>query len=338
MHRIARLAIILIPCAWGLAPCGFTEYLQRPEAQAFIDDLVREHQLERAGLEQALSEATRSESVLEAISRPAERRLPWYEYREIFLQPVRVHRGVQFWKSNREPLERAHAEYGVPPEVVVAIMGVETDYGRIMGSFRALDALATLAFDYPPRADFFRKELGQFLMLAEEEGGTAEDYEGSYAGALGMAQFMPSSFRAYAVDFSGDDRRDIWTSSEDAIGSVANYLAVHGWYPGGRVILPVTLNEEADPAKLRFEGDFREAPTRAHLEAGGVVFADPDWSAVGDEVQLMLVELGFESGPANYAGFNNFYVITRYNRSHMYAMAVHRLSQMVREEMDGQAG
>ena len=318
----------------GIAQASLASYLDRPEARALIDDLVNEYQLDRSGLEAALASAEHRKSVIDAISRPAERRLEWYEYREIFLQPLRVRRGVQFWKNNAEALARAESEFGVPPEVIAAIIGVETDYGRVMGSFKALDALATLAFDYPPRSDFFRKELGQLLVLVSEEGGEIEDFMGSYAGALGMAQFMPSSFRAYAIDFTGDNRRDIWTNADDAIGSVANYLAVHGWRRGDPVIMPVALTDGIDIELLRFEGEFKDAPTRAELEQHGVVFEDSEWEPIDASEQVMLTSFELESGLVPFAGLNNFYVITRYNRSHMYAMAVHQLSGMVKKALD----
>ncbi len=322
--------LLVTVCLWVFPQIGFPSYLDRPEATVLIDRLVGEYQLDRSLLEEALVGARHQATVIDAISRPAERRLAWYEYREIFLQPLRVRRGVQFWNANREVLERAESEFGVPAEVIVAIIGVETDYGRVMGSYSALDALATLAFDYPPRSEFFRKELGQLLVLASEEGRAVRDFKGSYAGALGMGQFMPSSFRAYAVDFNGDERRDIWTNTDDAIGSVANYLAVHGWQPGDRVIMPVTLGEGSDLETLRFSGEFDDAPTRAELEAEGVAFEDPAWDHIEPTEQLMLTSFERKSGPVAYAGLKNFYVITRYNRSHMYALAVHRLSEMLR--------
>jgi len=307
-------------------------YLARSEAQALIDSLVEAHQLDRATLEAVLASAEYDESVIEAISRPKERTLEWHEYREIFLQPLRVRRGLNFWQENRDALERAEADYGVPPEVIVAIIGVETDYGRVTGNHRALNSLATLAFDYPPRSEFFSKELKHLLLLASEEGKDAGSFKSSYAGALGLAQFMPSSFRAYAVDFSGDQQRDIWKNSEDAIGSVGNYLAVRGWRPGERVLMPVSLGEQADMDALRFQGDFSAAPSIADLAGEGVLFHNPEWSELERDVQVMLTSFDNGDGAEPYAGLNNFYVITRYNRSHMYARAVHELSHMLLQD------
>lgn len=310
------------------SPFTWANYLHRPEAQALIDELTSEYGLQRAEVEDALASAEHLTSVIEAISRPAERRLRWYEYREIFLQPRRVGRGIDFWQRNAETLARAETEFGVEPRVVVAIIGVETDYGRVMGSYKALDALSTLAFDYPPRAEFFRKELGQLLVLADEEGKDVESFMGSYAGALGMGQFIPSSFRAYAIDFTEDGVRDIWTSEVDAIGSVANYLSVHGWRKGDAVILPVALTEDVSrPVDVVTE--ISSAPSRAQLVRQGVVFEDAAWGAVDSGESVMLTSFEFESGIEHFGGLMNFYVITRYNRSHMYALAVHELAMQI---------
>ena len=328
--HLRHLLLILAACLAGMSSFATQgNYLERSEAQALIDSLVAEHQLDRETLESVLASAEHEESVIEAISRPAERTLEWHEYREIFLQPLRVRRGLNFWQDNAEALQRAASDYGVPPEVIVAIIGVETDYGRVTGNYRALNSLATLAFDYPPRSEFFLKELKHLLVLASEEGKDAGGFKSSYAGALGLAQFMPSSFRAFAVDFSGDAARDIWESPEDAIGSVANYLAEHGWRAGERVLMPVVLREQADMEALRFSGAFRAAPSISDLESEGVLFHDPDWSALDSEEQVMLTSFDNGDGAMPYAGLNNFYVITRYNRSHMYARAVHELSQML---------
>ncbi len=328
-----HLVFILVSCLAAMSACAAQgNYLDRSEAQALIDSLVNEHQLDRAALESVLASAKHDESVIEAISRPKERTLEWHEYREIFLQPLRVRRGLNFWRENADSLARALADYGVPPEVIVAIIGVETDYGRVTGNHRALDSLATLGFDYPPRSEFFFKELKHLLLLASEEGKDAGSLKGSYAGALGLAQFMPSSFRAFAVDFSGDAQRDIWHSSEDAIGSVANYLAEHGWRENGQVLFPVGLGDGADLDALRFQGDFAAAPSIADMEGKGVMFDSPEWSQSAKEEQVMLTSFDSGDGHKPYAGLNNFYVITRYNRSHMYARAVHELSQMLLQD------
>ena len=327
------LLLFAVPCLLAASTLiAEGNYLERAEAQALIDTLVDEHQLDRETLEAALASAEHEKSVIDAISRPAERRLEWYEYREIFLQPMRISRGAAFWKDNTEALKKAEALYGVAPEVIVAIIGVETDYGRVTGNYRALNALATLAFDYPPRSEFFLKELRHLLLLASEEGRDAGNFKSSYAGALGIGQFMPSSYRAYAVDFTGDQQRDIWESAEDAIGSVANYLTEHGWRAGERVIMPVALDEDVDLQALRFQGAFSDAPSIAELRGQGVIFGDEHWQTTGPDAQVMLTSFDHGAGAIPYAGLNNFYVITRYNRSHMYALAVHELSQLVLQD------
>ena len=183
----------------------------------------------------------RKQNILDAIARPAEKTKPWSEYRDVFLTDSRISEGVEFWRANAAALARAQQEYAVPPEIVVAIIGVETRYGRNAGTYRVLDALATLAFDYPPRSDFFRGELTEFLLLAREEGVDPRSLTGSYAGAMGYGQFIPSSFRNYAVDFDGDGKRNIWTNPHDAIGSVANYFGEHGWTADGHVVEPAAI-------------------------------------------------------------------------------------------------
>ncbi|MEC7105572.1 MAG: lytic murein transglycosylase B, partial [Pseudomonadota bacterium] len=199
-------------------------YLQRQDIDAYINELVQQHDFSRAELEEVFAAAQRRQDIIDLISRPAERRLNWQEYSKIFLDEQRIARGVEFWVQNKETLERAERQYGVPPEVIVAIIGVETRYGRVTGGHRVVDALTTLGFDYPPRAKFFRKELTQFLLLAREEGKNPLSLKGSYAGAMGFGQFIPSSYRHYAVDFDNDGVRDIWQNRVDAIGSVANYF------------------------------------------------------------------------------------------------------------------
>ena len=194
----------------------------RPDVRDFVEAMVADHAYDRDALERALREAESQGSILEAISKPAERTLSWAEYRDIFLTEKRIRAGAEFWREHEQTLSRISGETGVPPEILVGIIGVETFFGRITGNYRVLDALATLAFDYPPRQKFFRRELAQFLLLVREENMDVAAATGSYAGAMGAPQFMPSSFRAYAVDASADGRRDIWTNWEDVIGSVAN--------------------------------------------------------------------------------------------------------------------
>ena len=218
-------------------------YAEHPLAQELIAELVAEEGFEQSSLEALMGAAERKESILKAIARPAEKTKAWHEYRQIFVTSTRTSQGLEFYSQYRASLQRAEREYGVPAEIIVAIIGVETSYGRNKGSYRVLDALATLAFDYPKRSAFFSRELKQFLMLAREQQLLADELLGSYAGAMGYGQFMPSSYRAYAVDFDGDGSVDIWNNPVDAIGSVANYFSRHGWKAGAPVTARARVGE-----------------------------------------------------------------------------------------------
>lgn len=294
----------------------------RPEVEAFIGEMVRKHEFGRAALRRVFSQVRPRPAILRAMSAPATAK-PWYEYRSRYVNAARVTGGIQFWEQNATTLARARRDYGVPEEVIVAIIGIETFYGRNTGSFRVLDALATLAFDYPPRADLFMGELEQYLLLSREASLNALDVKGSYAGAIGIPQFLPSSYRKYAVDFDGDGRRDL-NNTADAIGSIANYLQAFGWQPGEPVVVPAeTADSEFDvmpTSGLKPEisvGEFRHS---------GIVPLAP----VRDDANAALFLVQTEAGPRYWLGLQNFYVITRYNRSINYAMAVHDLAGELR--------
>jgi membrane-bound lytic murein transglycosylase B len=299
-----------------------------PEVRNFIDSMVSEHAYDRGTLENVLQQATTRESILEAIARPAERTKEWHEYRDIFLTDARVKAGAEFWREHSEVLERISAETGVDVEILVGIIGVETYFGRRTGSYRVLDALATLAFAYPPRSKFFRRELEQFLLLVREEEMEAIDAIGSYAGAMGRPQFMPSSYRAYAVDSSADGKRDIWTNWADVIGSVANYFVRHGWRSNNQVVVEASLSNQwrGDPP----ENTLKPQETVTSLSHQGVLFAT---DLAGDQQSQLLTLIG-DDGEEYWVGFHNFFVITRYNRSVMYALAVHQLGQEISIEVD----
>ncbi|MEL7297667.1 MAG: lytic murein transglycosylase B [Pseudomonadota bacterium] len=293
---------------------------ERDDVRAFIDSMVSEHDFDAEALTAVLQSAKKQQSILDAISRPAERSKPWHDYRNIFIQQKRIDAGVAFWNEHEATISRISKETGVPGEILVGIIGVETYYGRITGNYRVLDALATLGFDYPPRAKFFRKELGQFLVLAREEQVDINTALGSYAGAMGSPQFIPSSYRHYAVDADGDGRRDLFSSWEDIIGSVANYFVKHGWRENGEVVASATLSN-AFSGTIPKKNTLKAKQTVADLSAEGVVFAT---DLANDEKAKLIAFDGVE-GPLYYVGFHNFYVITRYNRSAMYAMAVWQL-------------
>ncbi len=290
--------------------------------QAFIDDMATRHGFDREALRKLFAHVEARDSIVRAISTPAEAK-PWSAYRPIFVNAKRIDGGVQFWNTNADLLERAYQIYGVPPQIIVAIIGVETRYGANMGRYPVIDALTTLAFAYPPRAEFFRSELEEYLLLAREEGLDPLAPQGSYAGAMGEGQFIPSSYRRYAIDFDGDGRRDLWNSPADAIGSVANYFQQHGWTRDARI---------ATTARV-FGGAWQSLPeqglepklTIAQLRDYGIVAEQ----CVDNDRHASFVSLDGENGPEYWLGLDNFYVITRYNHSARYAMAVYQLSQAI---------
>lgn len=299
-------------------------YLSRAEVDAYIEELIQQHDFSRPELEEVLAAAERRQDIIDLMRRPAERRLNWHEYRKIFLDEQRIAGGVEFWQQNQETLERAEKEYGVAPEVIVAIIGVETRYGRVTGRHRVVDALMTLAFDYPPRASFFRKELTQFLLLAREEGKNPTSLTGSYAGAMGFGQFIPSSYRNYAVDFDRDGVRDIWQNRTDAIGSVANYFSRHGWRGAAQVTLPVQLKAETEQLLDIANQSLKPTHSVAEMAEMGVIVDGLD-----PEARVLLLRLLGGDKPEYWLGFDDFYVITRYNHSRLYAMAVYQLGQEI---------
>lgn len=318
----AKVGIVVGLTALALHSSARADYAERSDVQEYVSELVVEHGFDEAELLDLFSQAERKDRILESIARPAERTLQWHEYRDIFLKEPRISQGVAFWSENEAVLAAAQDRYGVAAEYIVAILGVETRYGRITGSYRVLDALTTLAFDYPPRSDFFRKELTEYLLLAREEGQDATAFTGSYAGAMGYGQFIPSSYRAYAVDFNGDGARDIWADEADAIGSVANYFSRHGWQAGAPVALEVQITNPAADAVANESLSLKY--TVGELQLLGVDVHGLDASLPANLYRMML-----EDGPEYWLGLNNFYVITRYNRSRLYALAVHQLSQQV---------
>lgn len=319
-------SIALLLAASCAVPCALAEELADRDARldAFVAGMVERHGFEEAALREVLRSAESRPGIIERISRPAERTLTWADYRRIFLGADRIAEGVRFVNTHGDLLARAQARFGVPPEYVAAILGVETRYGAIAGSWRVLDALYTLGFDYPPRADFFRRELEAFLLLAREEGKDPRALTGSYAGAMGWGQFIPSSFRAYAVDFDDDGTRDIWANPEDAVGSIANYFAAHGWRPGGPVLRRVVATDPAAVEGIANRGLELQSSV-GELRRLGVTGLDV--LAEGEAAGLWRVQ--GPDGEELYATFDNFYAITRYNHSHLYALAVHDLAREI---------
>ena len=320
-------------CALAAALCapafGQSSYAERPEVQAFVRDLVQRHGFVERELGLVFSRVRRVEPVLEAISRPAEKVRSWEEYRAALLTERRIAEGRDFWKRHRRTLERAERKYGVAAHYVVAIIGVETFYGRNTGNWRVADALTTLAFDYPPRAAFFRGELEQFLLLARDAGLDVLSVRGSYAGAIGIPQFMPSSTRRYAVDFDGNGEIDLRRSRADAIGSVANFLKIHGWQRDADVLVEARVSGEAWRAYA--DGGTEPRHSLAALRQAGIEFDSPQPAGAA----AALIELASPERPSEYRiGLRNFYVLTRYNRSALYAAAVTELARELRRAQD----
>lgn len=311
--------------ALGGTPVALAADYQGEKVAEFVREMTEDYGFASEQLVGLLAQAERKQAILDAISRPAERVKPWKEYRPIFMTDSRIAQGVDFWRENEAALTRAEQEFGVPAEVIVAIIGVETFYGRNTGNYRVIDALSTLGFDYPPRQPFFRQQLKEFLLLTREEQVDPLALTGSYAGAMGLPQFMPSSFRAYAVDFDEDGRIDIWKNPVDAIGSAANYFKQHGWKAGAPVVARASVKGE------RYSEGLTEGlePVKNAAELRALGWQWKSTSPMADETAVTAFRLDGAQGEEYWVGLPNFYVITRYNRSVMYAMAVHQLADQL---------
>ena len=326
MKRILTLALVSILSTSCMAQ-------EHPGAEEFAEKLASQNGLDKEEVLALLQNARYKQSIVDAMTRPAEGK-PWHEYRPIFITEKRINQGVKFWRTHETLINRAAEKFAVDPQIIVAIIGVETFYGRITGNYRVLDALATLSFYYPDtgndRSDFFSSELTHFIILGEEEGLSLREVKGSYAGAMGMGQFMPSSYREYAVDHDGDGRRDLWSSMDDGIGSVANYLHRHGWQYGELVTLRAGVRDDAD-MDLVSRRDFKVKKTIDELAAGGF----ESGGSISGETLAAVARLEEEEGMSYWLTFKNFYVITRYNRSPLYAMAVFDLSEALKAGFEG---
>lgn len=313
----------LLPALLFLPLTACASYLNQDGVRDFIVEVSAREGFNAAELRGLFEDIESQESALEAIARPAEA-LPWHRYRPIFVTEARVTDGIEFLREHGDLLEQAQARYGVPPEIVTAILGVETYYGRHEGGYPVLDTLATLAFEYPPRASFFRSELEHFLLLAREERVDPRTARGSYAGAMGMPQFISSSYREYAVDFDADGQRDLWGSRADVIGSVAAYLSRHGWQSGEPIAQ--RLYPDDDRYRELLGRGRRPAVDAGELRAAGLSLEPPP----GPDERVALFELDGPDGPEVWAGRRNFYSITRYNHSELYALAVVQLARRIR--------
>jgi membrane-bound lytic murein transglycosylase B len=295
----------------------------RADVREFAETMRERHGFDAGWLDGILADAASQPRILELMSRPAEAVMPWHQYRDHFLTAERITAGVAFWRGHREEIAAVEASTGVAAHVIVGILGTETFFGRITGKFRVVDALATLAFDYPPRAKYFRGELEEFLLLARDEELDAGSLLGSYAGAMGRAQFMPRSYRAYAVDGDGDDKKDLWGSWCDVLASIANYLAEHGWRRGEPVVAEAGLWFPNAPGLV----PEKLAPdtTVKSLRDRGLSFE----TTLGEDAPALFIRVDGDSGPLLKAGFHNFGVITRYNRSILYALVVDELGRRI---------
>ena len=305
---------------------SFSHDIERDNIKIFIENMVEKHGFDEKELSSILAQAESKESILNAISRPAERTLTWNQYSNIFIKDERIVAGVQFWKEHTETLNLISEETGVSIEILVGIIGVETYYGRITGGYRVIDALSTLAFDYPKRSPFFTRELEEYLLIAKEEKMDPFDATGSYAGAMGSPQFMPSSYRAYAVDSDNDGKRDIWNNWSDVIGSVANYFIEHGWQRGNEVIVPANYDESS--SKIEIKNGLKATETVSSLSFQGVSFT----TNMDGNHPAELLKLEQENASNYWVGMHNFFVITKYNHSIMYGLAVHQLGQAIASE------
>jgi membrane-bound lytic murein transglycosylase B len=326
---VPRRTAFLAALCWlaGSQPAAAID-THRPEVKAFVSEMAQQYGFKKKAVRKWLDAARSQPAILEAMEKPAEKAKPWYEYRPIFMTDRRIREGTEFWLAHRQELDRASVRSGVPPEILAAILGVETYYGRLTGSYRVIDALATLAFDYPPRSKFFTDELAQYLLLTRELRLDPLSVKGSYAGAMGAPQFMPSNYRRFAVDADADGRIDLWSNWSDVCASVGNYLKEHGWNEGEPVLSEATVDpakaEELDGRKLGLED------TVASLKAKGVEFD----SSLPADAPALLIAADEADGVVHWrVGYSNFYAITRYNHSALYAMAVYELAAAVKQQV-----
>ncbi|MDC1288177.1 lytic murein transglycosylase B [Gammaproteobacteria bacterium] len=302
------------------------DYRDRADVVAFVQRVAAESTYSEQELADLFGQVEKQEHLFAQLDRPAEKELEWWQYRRIFIKDKRISKGVEFWREHRSLLAEVSETMGVPEEIIVAIIGVETFYGIYRGKDPVFDSLVTLAFDYPRRAKFFTSELEQFLLLAKEQRFAVRDLRGSYAGAMGMPQFISSSYRSYAIDFDGDGQTNLFDSIPDIAGSVANYFVKHGWQRGGRVARPLIAidNNSIDQLEPGVKPNYKWQ----ELKQSGLVSKIP----IDQDAPVALVKLLQRDHAEYWAGFQNFYVVTRYNHSELYAMAVYQLAKLISHE------
>lgn len=327
LPALCRLALMVLCLGCAGTRLAAAIDVRRDDVESFVDEVADKDSIPKRQLRKLLTAAKSQPAILAAMERPAEKAKPWFEYRPIFLTERRIQEGTDFWLAHRHELDDASVRSGVAPEYLAAIVGVETYYGRMTGSYRVLDALATLAFDFPARAKFFRDELEAFILLTRDMGLDPLSVKGSYAGAMGAPQFMPSNYRLYAVDANGDGRIDLWNNWADVCASVGNYLKEHGWNAGEPVLSEATVDAgksgDLDGRKLAL------TDTVDSLKGKGVIFD----SGLPPDAPVILIAADGTDGVHWRVGYNNFYVITRYNHSALYAMAVYELASAVKERI-----
>ncbi len=327
LKRFLSLTLLL-----GLAGCAtnYTAYAARPDVQQFINQVSAKDQFSKTQLTELFSQIKPNQHIIKNMTTPHES-MHWYAYRAIFMQAARAQEGADFWRKHAATLTYAQQRYGVPPEIIIAILGVETRYGQIQGNYSAFDAISTLAFNYPPRANYFKSELEQYLLLTREGSFDPLTLKGSYAGALGAAQFMPSSYRHYAVSYTGKKYSNLFNNADDAIVSIANYFHANGWQAGGAVAVKTRITGKRYLSMPK--QSLKPHRSLAQFEHDGVYPAKPFPASE----KATLISLAGKNGVEYWLGFHNFYVITRYNTSSLYAMAVYQLSDWIRSDYESES-
>ncbi|WP_028388715.1 lytic murein transglycosylase B [Legionella fairfieldensis] len=326
MRRLITFCFSLLILFNSYSSYADLAFTQRKDVQQFINFMVKRHGFNKKELSDVMSNVQLQPQIIESMNKPYEKK-NWDVYKQLFLTPQRVQAGMEFWQANRSTLEKAEKQYGVPANIIVAIIGVETLYGKHQGNYRVLDALSTLAFNYPKRSAFFTKELGEYLLLCREHRVSPTQYLGSYAGAMGKPQFMPSSYRYYAADFSGNPKKDLMNDDDAVIASVANYFHKHGWQMNQGIAQPAQVQ---GGSYKRINTTNKQAAYRVkQLEAAGI---KPLTAAANTPSRVGLIELTTQTGQEFWLAYPNFYVITRYNSSPQYAMAVYLLSLQLKNQ------
>lgn len=324
--RFSRKLCLTLLLLLSFTTFANSTFTNRKDVQLFIKEMVKQHHFSERELVNTLNQAQFQPQIIESMERPYEKK-NWDVYKSLFLTAQRLNGGLAFWQANKKTLEETQKKFGVPPEIIVAIIGVETLYGERQGTYRVLDALTTLAFDYPKRAPYFKRELIEFLLLCKEHGVAATQYLGSYAGAMGKPQFMPSSYRFYAIDYSNKGRRDLINNNDDAIASVANYFHKHGWNFNEGIAQPAHLSKwnlhtiHTNPTRVNY--------TYQQLQKAGV---KPTTAAYNHPGHAALMEFTTSDGKEYWLTYPNFFVITRYNTSPQYALVVYLLSQQLKQQ------